>query len=262
VQIEFYGAAGEVTGSCHILTVRGKRILLDCGMIQGGRDATERNRREFPFVPADIDAVVLSHAHIDHSGRLPLLVKRGFRGPIYTNAACGDLLPILWRDTADLGLREVERINRRREPDDPVVTPLYELDDVERALKLVRALRYDTKYEPLPGVSLILRDAGHILGSSSVLLECSDEGVQRTIVFSGDLGQYDSPILLDPYPFEQADLVIMESTYGDRLHRDREATLAEFGEIIAAADASRGNLIIPAFAIGRSQEVLYLLGLH
>ena len=262
MQIEFYGAAGEVTGSCHILTVRGKRFLLDCGMIQGGRDATERNRREFPFVPADIDAVVLSHAHIDHSGRLPLLVKRGFRGPIYTNAACGDLLPILWRDTADLGLREVERINRRREPDDPVATPLYELDDVERALKLVRALRYDTKYEPLPGVSLILRDAGHILGSSSVLLECSDEGVQRTIVFSGDLGQYDSPILLDPYPFEQADLVIMESTYGDRLHRDREATLAEFGEIIAAADASRGNLIIPAFAIGRSQEVLYLLGLH
>lgn len=181
VQIEFYGAAGEVTGSCHILTVRGKRILLDCGMIQGGRDATERNRREFPFVPADIDAVVLSHAHIDHSGRLPLLVKRGFRGPIYTNAACRDLLPILWRDTADLGLREVERINRRREPDDPVATPLYELDDVERALKLVRALRYDTKYEPLPGVSLILRDAGHILGSSSVLLECSDEGLSARL---------------------------------------------------------------------------------
>jgi metallo-beta-lactamase family protein len=262
LEIEFFGAAGEVTGSCHILRVGGRMLLLDCGMIQGGRDAAQRNLAAFPFDPAAIDAVLLSHAHVDHCGRLPLLVKRGFRGPIYTNAACRDLLPVLLRDTADLAAREAERRTRQRDHEGPPVEPPFDLDDVERTLGLVRVVRYDTPHAPLPGISLTVRDAGHILGSSSLELECAADGITRRVVFSGDLGQYDSPILPDPHRFAAADLVIMESTYGDRLHRSREETLAEIGSIIAAADRDGGNLLVPAFAVGRSQEILYLLGQH
>jgi metallo-beta-lactamase family protein len=260
LEIEFFGAAGEVTGSCHILRVGGRTLLVDCGLIQGGHDATRRNRLDFPFDPAHIDAVLLTHAHIDHCGRLPLLVKRGFRGTIYTNAACRDLLPLLLRDTADLAAREAERRARRADEDEPRFEPLFDLDDVERTLKLVRALRYDAEYAPYPGVSMRVRDAGHILGSSSIEVSCTEHGVTKRIVFSGDLGQYDSPILLDPYRFESADLVLMESTYGDRLHRRREDTIKEIGEIIREADQENGNILVPAFAVGRSQEILYLLG--
>ena len=235
-------------------------MLVDCGLIQGGHDATRRNRLDFPFDPAHIDAVLLTHAHIDHCGRLPLLVKRGFRGTIYTNAACRDLLPLLLRDTADLAAREAERRARRADEDEPRFEHLFDLDDVERTLKLVRALRYDAEYAPYPGVSMRVRDAGHILGSSSIEVSCTEHGVTKRIVFSGDLGQYDSPILLDPYRFESADLVLMESTYGDRLHRRREDTIKEIGEIIREADQENGNILVPAFAVGRSQEILYLLG--
>lgn len=262
MEIEFFGAAGEVTGSCHILRVGNRTLLLDCGLIQGGRDAARRNRVDFPFDPARIDAVLLSHAHIDHCGRLPLLVKRGFRGPIYTNAACRDLLPLLLRDTADLAAREAERRARLQAEDEPIIEPLYDLDDVEKTLQLVRALRYDTEYAPLPGISIRVRDAGHILGSSSLDISCSEGSLTRRIVFSGDLGQYDSPILLDPFQFDDADLVVMESTYGDRLHRPRTETLKEIAEIIRIADRDRGNILVPAFAVGRSQEILYLLGQH
>lgn len=262
MEIEFFGAAGEVTGSCHILRVGRRTLLVDCGLVQGGRDANRRNSLDFPFDPAQIDAVLLTHAHIDHCGRLPLLVKRGFRGPIYTNAACRDLLPLLLRDTADLAAREAERRARYAGDDEPIFEPLYDLDDVERTLELVRALRYDTDYAPLPGVRVRARDAGHILGSSSLDVHCTENGVTKQIVFSGDLGQYDSPILLDPYRFESADLVVMESTYGDRLHREREDTIKEIAEIIHEADRDRGNVLVPAFAVGRSQEILYLMGRH
>lgn len=260
LEIEFYGAAGEVTGSCHMLRFGGREVLLDCGMIQGGRDAPERNLQPFPFNPQQIDAVILSHAHIDHCGRLPLLVKRGFRGPIYTNAACRDLLPILLEDSADLAARAAERSNRRRTPDEAVAEPLYGLDDVAQALSQVRVVAYDTPFRAMQGLTLRLRDAGHILGSSSVEVWLAEGEIRRKLVFSGDLGQYDSPILLDPFRFDEADLVVMESTYGDRLHRDRAATVQELGEIIQAAARSQGNIIAPAFAVGRSQELLYLLG--
>lgn len=262
MELEFYGAAGEVTGSCHILRVGRHQVLIDCGLIQSGRDAPRRNQQDFPFDPQHIDAVFLTHAHLDHGGRLPLLVKRGFRGTIYTSAACRDLLSILLRDSAHLALRDAERINRRREPGEPIAAPLYSLDDVEATLRLVRPLRYDTPYAPFAGISLMLRDAGHIMGSASLLLHCEERGLSRTIVFSGDLGSYDSPILLDPYRFESADLIVMESTYGDRMHRRREATLTEFKDIISTAAETSGNIIIPAFAIGRSQEILYVLGQH
>jgi metallo-beta-lactamase family protein len=266
MELEFFGAAGEVTGSCHILHVGGRQLLLDCGMIQGGRDAPARNRLPFPFQANDIDAVILSHAHIDHCGRLPLLIRRGYRGPIHTNPACAELLPILLRDSADLALRDAERQNRYREANDPPAEPLYTLEDVEQVLKQLRTLPYNKRTNILPGVVAQVRDAGHIMGSSSVevwLTEGSgDTALRRKLVFSGDLGQYGSPILEDPWQFSTADIVLMETTYGDRLHRDRAATEIEFGEILAQAWRDRGHVIIPAFAIGRSQDILYLLGKH
>ena len=265
MQLEFFGAAGEVTGSCHILRVGGAQLLLDCGMVQGGRDAPARNRLPFPFDATRIDAVVLSHAHVDHCGRLPLLVQRGFRGPIYTNTACADLVPILLRDSAHLALREAERANRDLPEAARRVTPLFDLEDVEQTLRLLKPIAYDTPLEVLPGVVVQVRDAGHIMGSSSVELRVSESArdgvpaVSRKLVFSGDLGQYDTPILKDPWKFESADLVLMESTYGNRHHRGRDDTERELGAILAQAARDGGNVLVPAFAIGRSQELLYLL---
>ncbi len=260
MQLEFFGAAGEVTGSCHILRVGGRQLLLDCGMIQGGRDAAERNRLPFPFDAAAIDAVVLSHAHIDHCGRLPLLVKRGYRGPIYTNAVCAALVPILLRDSAGLALADARRAARNGAPAGaPPPEPLYDLDDVAATLAQLRPIPYDTKHGVLPGVVVRAREAGHIMGSSSLEVWAGEGGAARKLVFSGDLGQYDTPILNDPWKFDSADLVLMESTYGNRLHRGREGTEAELGAILAAAARDGGNIVVPAFAIGRSQEVLYLL---
>ena len=270
MQLEFFGAAGEVTGSCHIVRAGGRQLLLDCGMIQGGADAPARNRRAFPFAPGSIDAVVLSHAHIDHCGRLPLLVARGFRGPIYTNPACADLLPILLRDAAELAVREAERANRGVSRDDQRVTALFEPADVDAVMRQVRAVAYDAPFEPLPGITVRVREAGHILGSSSIEMWIEEAdgydahgGVtRRKLVFSGDLGQYDTPILHDPFAFATADLVLMESTYGDRRHRGREDTARELGAVLAQAARAGGNVIVPAFAIGRSQELLYLLAQH
>lgn len=262
MQLEFFGAAGEVTGSCHILRVGGHELLLDCGMIQGGRDAPERNRMPFPFEARAIDAVVLSHAHIDHCGRLPLLVKRGYRGPIYTNTACAELVPILLRDSANLAMRDAERTNKYALPGAPRAAALYDLDDVATTLELIRPIPYDIQRDLLPGITMRVRDAGHILGSSSVEVWATEGEVKRKLVFSGDLGQYGTPILHDPWRFESADLVLMESTYGDRRHRGREDTERELGGILAQAERDGGNVIVPAFAIGRSQELLYLLARH
>ena len=253
MHLEFFGAAGEVTGSCHILRVGGRELLLDCGMIQGGRDAPERNKMPFPFRAGEIDAVVLSHAHIDHCGRLPLLVKRGFRGPIYTNTACAELVPILLRDSASLAVRDAERFQTQ---------PLYDLADVNATLELIQPIPYDLPREVLPGVIVRPRDAGHIMGSSSIEVWVSEGEERRKLVFSGDLGQYGTPILHDPWRFESADLVLMESTYGDRRHRSRDETERELGAILEQAAKDGGNVIVPAFAIGRSQELLYLLAKH
>jgi metallo-beta-lactamase family protein len=264
MHLEFYGGAGEVTGSCHILTVGGRRLLLDCGMIQGGAAPDERNRAPFPFDAAQVDAVVLSHAHIDHCGRLPLLAKRGFRGPVYANPACRDLARILLADGAAMAERDAERVNRKRRKagDARRVEALYTPEDAVAALHLMRTVRYGQAVEVLPGAELTFRDAGHILGSSSVWLTLREGGVERRLAFSGDVGQYDSPILRDPEAGPAADLVLMESTYGDRLHRSREATLEEFGGILRGARRDGGNVLIPAFAVGRSQEILYELAMH
>ncbi|TNF82430.1 MAG: MBL fold metallo-hydrolase [Gammaproteobacteria bacterium] len=263
MELEFYGAAGYVTGSCHILRVGGRTVLLDCGMIQGGDREEAKNADPFPFDPAEIDAVVLSHAHIDHSGRLPLLVKRGFEGHIHTQNASMALIGILLADCAGLEASRVRRKNRRQEERNlPLLEPLYTQDDVDDCLTLVRGHAYDEPAEVVPGVRVCFRDAGHIMGSGVVELELQEEGQTRTLVFSGDLGQYDSPILRDPVSPPRADRVIMESTYGDRQHRDRVASLDEMGQVFLDAWEEGGNVLIPAFAVGRSQEILYHLGKH
>ena len=262
MRITFNGAAGgEVTGSSHLLETAGKRILLDCGMIQGSRQAEARNLEAFAFDPASIDALVLSHAHIDHVGRVPLLVKRGFKGPVFAQTATCDLLPIMLLDAASLAERAADFANRDNAAGEPDVLPLYTRDDVVAAQKLLHPLPYDVATEILPGVTLRLHDAGHILGSCIVELRASDP-TPRTLVFSGDIGMKGTPILRDPAAPPVANLIVMESTYGDRNHKDRAATVAELGTIFAKAHADGGNVVIPAFAVGRSQELLYWFAEH
>ncbi len=263
MELEFYGAAGYVTGSCHILRVGGRTVLLDCGLIQGGDREEAKNADPFPFDAAEVDAVVLSHAHIDHSGRLPLLVKRGFEGSIHTQNATMALIGILLADCADLEDSRIRRKNRRRkEQNKPLLEPLYSQDDVDQTLVQVRGHVYGERHQVVPGVSVCFHDAGHIMGSSVVELILEEDDERRSLIFSGDLGQYDSPILRDPESPPSADRVIMESTYGDRNHRDRASSLEEMGQVFLDAWEQGGNVLIPAFAVGRSQEVLYHIGKH
>ncbi|MGD2171086.1 MAG: MBL fold metallo-hydrolase [Gammaproteobacteria bacterium] len=263
MHIEFHGAAGEVTGSCHLISVGGRRILLDCGMIQGRRRDEERNFEPFPFDPAAIDAVVLSHAHIDHSGRIPFLIKRGFTGPVYTQKASRDLCRIMLADSAHLSEHDAELENRKRERKSlPSVEPLYTIADARAAMRQFRGLDYGVKKKILPGITLRLVEAGHILGSAIVELWLEENGLRRKLVFSGDLGARDRPILKDPEYIRDADLVLMESTYGNRLHSSREETRREVLEIVRAAEHARGNILIPAFAVGRTQLILYEFARH
>lgn len=258
MRVHFHGAAGDVTGSMHLVEAAGKRILLDCGLVQGSPEADARNFAPFPFDPKEIDALVLSHAHIDHLGRVPRLCMDGFCGPIFTQCASADLLPIMLMDSASLQENEAERTNRRRKPNQPKAMPLYTREDVREVLPLLRPLPYAARTEILPGVELTLRDAGHILGSA--IVELFADG--RKLVFSGDLGMQGTPILRDPEPVAQADLLLMESTYGNRNHRQRHDTVRELGEILDAAWNDRGNVLIPAFAVGRTQELLYWFARH
>ena len=257
MRIRFHGAAGEVTGSCHEVEVGGHRLLLDCGLIQGSDEDEKRNFEPFAFDPASVDALVLSHAHIDHCGRLPVLVKRGFKGPIWTQAATADLLRIMLDDSAFLAEMDAEHANKRNEDGHAKHKPLFTRADVGQVMRQVRPLPYHQPTEILPGISVQLREAGHILGSATVELRAREGGGERVLVFSGDLGMKGTPILRDPETVGQADLVLLEATYGDRAHRDRAATVTEIGEVLEHAWADGGNLLIPAFAVGRTQEVLY-----
>jgi metallo-beta-lactamase family protein len=260
MELEFYGATERVTGSCHILRVNDLRVLLDCGLIQGSREDEALNSKPFPFDPHTIDAVVLSHGHIDHSGRIPLLVKQGFRGPVYTQQATVDLCRVLLLDSASLAERDA--VYRRKYPlrkADQHAEPLYTREDALRSLDLFVGIPYHQKQEIAPGIIIRFMDAGHILGSALVEVWMQEGGVSKKLVFSGDVGQYGTPIMNDPEPIAEADAVIVESTYGDRLHRDMDLTLAELGQIIRTAGKGNGNILIPAFAIGRSQELLYYL---
>src|SRR5690606_25122323 len=228
MDISFLGAAGGVTGSCHLVRVGGHELLLDCGLFQGAAEDEARNREPFPFDAAGLGAVVLSHAHIDHSGRLPILVRRGFRGPVYATPATIDLARVLLRDAAHLQEADAERENRRRlRAGKGLVKPLFTAEDAEDTLRRFRPLDFDRPTDILPGVRVSLLPAGHILGAASVVLDLEAGGRRRRVAFSGDIGQDDSCMLPAPRPPDRADLVLLESTYGDRNHRSREDTRRE-----------------------------------
>lgn len=263
MNLQFLGATEEVTGSCHLLDINGHKILLDCGLFQGGRKKEERNRDPFPFDVKAIDALVLSHAHIDHSGRIPLIVKQGFKGPIYTHRACKDLCSIMLADAAYINEKDTEHENRRRKRKGlPEVLPLYTKHDAEVCMSNFSGLDYQQKLEILPGVEIRLQDAGHILGSSIIEIWLQENGVKRKLVFSGDLGFDGALIMNDPVFIKDADIVLLESTYGDRLHRSSEETIKELGQIFKATAEAKGNILIPSFAVGRTQELLYLFSQH
>lgn len=261
--LQFHGAAGEVTGSCYMLRTGNLQVLIDCGLIQGRPVDEARNFESFPFEPKDIDAVILTHAHLDHSGRIPLLIKRGFKGPVYTHGATRDLCQIMLRDAAYINEKEVEWENKKRlRKGLRLREPLYDYNDVDIALQYFHPLTYNEKRELLPGVSIRLQDAGHILGSSIVELWVQEGGMKRKLVFSGDLGHLDAPVMRDPVRLTNADLVIMESTYGDRVHRSWQETWEEMADILDTATRHGGNILIPAFAVGRTQDLLYSFGRH
>ena len=259
MQMSFYGAAQAVTGSCFLVEAHGCRFLLDCGMAQGGPTAEAHNQQAFAFDASRIDFVLLTHAHIDHSGLLPKLTAQGFKGPIYTTLATQDLLEVLLKDSAHIQLLDAQRAAKRQRKGKPyeVHAPLYGLGDVARVLELVKAQPYGRKFAPHPSVQVRFEDAGHILGSAIVEVWLSDgHGGTRKLVSSGDLGQPGRVILRDPVRIGEADVLLIESTYGDRLHKDNAATLDELVDIVTRT-VPRGNVVIPAFAVGRTQELLY-----
>ncbi len=262
-ELTFHGAAEQVTGSLYLLRAGDATVLLECGLIQGGRAEEERNADPFPVPVDSIDAVVLSHAHIDHSGRVPLLVKRGYEGPVYAQRATRALCDIMLPDSGYLNEKQAEHENRRRaRQGKPGVEPLYTRLEAEESIARIEGLAYDTPTGIAPGLTLRFLDAGHILGSAIVCLDYDDGSGSRGLVFSGDLGYRESPVMNDPAVPGRADTVLLESTYGDRCHRPFAATLEELKGVFESASASKGNILIPAFTVGRTQDLLYLMARH
>jgi metallo-beta-lactamase family protein len=260
--LNFFGATRQVTGSCYLIESRdGARVLLECGMRQGRREDEEGNRAPFPFDPLSLDAVVISHAHLDHSGLLPRLVAIGYRGAIYATEATCELLELMLLDSAHIQEHDAEWENKwRMRVGKPSIKPLYSIADTEQTLKLLRPLALDEAQQIAPGVSLTYHDAGHILGSAIVEIVLQDHHLTRHLVFSGDLGNTCSPLMHAPATLSDADVVLMESTYGDRDHRCSEDTLDELAEILQQAHRDGGNVLIPSFAVGRTQDLIYHLG--
>lgn len=263
MEISFHGADRGVTGSCHLLSCAGKKILIDCGLYQGGRELDEENSEPFDFDPKEIDFVLLTHAHLDHCGRLPLLAKRGFRGEIITTAATRELARLVMVDAAHLQEEEVEHRGHRSAhhgKHQHAAAPLYSIVDAFLALKFFgRVTAYGQPVQLAPSIRATFIDAGHILGSACILLELEENGRQRRVLFSGDLGNSGRPLLRDPAPPPKVDVVVMETTYGDRLHKPFQPSVEEFYETIVDTFKRGGNVIIPTFALERAQELLYFL---
>ncbi len=260
MNITFYGAAREVTGSCFLIEHRDQRLLFDCGLRQGAPEADRKNWRRFPFKVGALDAVILSHAHIDHSGLLPKLVREGYRGPIYATPASIALTEILLRDAAHIQETEAERATRRNlRQGKKIVEPLYTIADVEQTLPLFRPVHYGRDGRPAEEITFRFHDAGHILGSAITELEIGGGGQMRRLIMSGDLGPVDQALMNEPATLEHAHAIVMESTYGDRDHRSKTETLTEFEQVLSEARRTGGPVIIPAFAVGRTQALIYRL---
>lgn len=260
--VTFLGAAQQVTGSCYLVeSTTAGRLLLDCGVHQGAEDIDEKGEMRFPFDPTRLDAVILSHAHLDHSGNLPRLVQQGFKGPIYCTKATAKMVAVLWDDALGLYEKdlEYENLRRARRGAEPLQAA-YDEGDILRALKLIQPIGYRQCLRLNSHATLCYHDAGHILGSAIVELKVTEDGKEKTLVFSGDLGKRGGPLMNDPALLKHADVVMMESTYGNRDHKPMDATLEQFERVLHETWQKKGNVMIPAFAIGRSQDLLYHLG--
>jgi metallo-beta-lactamase family protein len=256
LEITFVGAAREVTGSCHLLHVNGYTVALDCGMFQGKRHESAEKNRQLPLPIADLDAVVLSHAHIDHSGRLPFLIAEGYSGAIWATSATRDLCAIMLADSAHIQEKDAEFLAKHKKG---FIEPLYGMRHAVRTMDLMVGVPYNRPFDVVPGLRASYIDAGHILGSASVLLDCTESGKTKRLVFSGDIGRSGLAIVRDPTPPEGADALIMESTYGNRDHESVEGARAQLAQVIRETAARGGRVLIPAFAVGRTQEMIYVL---
>jgi metallo-beta-lactamase family protein len=258
MRLSFHGADREVTGSCHLLDAAGKKVLIDCGLLQGSRELDEENAGPFGFEARAVDFVVLTHAHLDHCGRLPLLAKRGFKGEIISTAATAELANLVMMDAAHM--QGEEKAHRGHHTDEEQTPPLYTPDDAQAAIRRFgRKAEYGKAFDVAPGVRATFFDAGHILGSASVLLEATEGQSRQSILFSGDIGNAGRPLLRAPQTPQAADWVVMETTYGDRLHKEFSHTIEEFYGVIAETLQRGGNVVIPSFALERTQELLFYL---
>lgn len=260
MRINFHGAAHTVTGSQHLLEINGKKLLLDCGMYQGKRSESYERNLHFAYDPRDVDAVILSHSHIDHSGNLPNLVKQGFEGNIFATKATVDLASLMVADSAHIQESDVKFVNKRRkERGEPPIEPLYTKEDAENVASMFVGKNHGEAFEPIDGVIVKFFEAGHILGAAGMLLEIEEKGKKIRFVFSGDIGRNNIPLLRDPVLPERADYMIMESTYGDKQHDNPEKAYLEFRDVVKRTMQRGGKVIVPAFAVGRTQELVYNL---
>jgi metallo-beta-lactamase family protein len=260
LKIQFLGATRSVTGSMHIIESNGKRILIDCGLFQGRREESNRRNRNFPFDPKGIERVVLSHAHIDHSGNLPNLVKQGYENTIYSTFATRDLCLLMLKDTAHIQKKDAEYLNKKEERKGlPSIEPLYDVEDVEQTLSLFRGIGYRKGFYVTSDIKLTFYDAGHILGSALSIFDIKENGKNLRLAYIVDLGRKNLPILKDPEMVKGIDFMIIESTYGNRLHEDLSETEKRLAQVVNETITSGGKIIVPAFSLGRTQEVVYCL---